>query len=209
MLKKILYFINAITIMSFALFLPTPKVSAMSNYDVLYEGIDVSHWQGHINYSEVKASGIEIVYIKSSQGSNIVDPYFRTNYDNAKANGLNIGFYHYVVARSEAEAIKEAEYFSSVISGTSPNCKLAMDFENFGNLNKEEINAISRAFLTKVQELTGKNMVIYSDAYNAKNTFDKELASNYPLWIAEYGVSSPTENINWESWVRFSIYKFR
>ncbi|MCI9276014.1 MAG: glycosyl hydrolase family 25, partial [Clostridia bacterium] len=52
----------------------------MSNYDVLYEGIDVSHWQGYINYAEVKASGIEIVYIKSSQGSNIVDPYFRTNY---------------------------------------------------------------------------------------------------------------------------------
>lgn len=209
MLKKFLYLINAVTIMTFILFLPTPKVSAMSNYDVLYEGIDVSNWQGHINYAEVKASGIEIVYIKSSQGSNIVDPYFRTNYDNAKANGLNIGFYHYVVARSEADAIKEAEYFSSVISGTSPNCKLAMDFENFGNLSKDEINAISRTFLAKVKEITGKDMIIYSDAYNAKHTFDKELASNYPLWIAEYGVSSPTEDINWASWTRFSIYKFR
>lgn len=208
MLRKFLYFINAVTIMAFTFLLPTPKVYAMSNYDVLYEGIDVSNWQGHINYSEVKASGIDIVYIKSSQGSNITDAYFRTNYNNAKANGLNIGFYHYVVARSEAEAIREAEYFASVISGTSPTCKLAMDFENFGNLSKDEINRISRAFLSRAQELTGKEMIIYSDAYNARNTFDKELANSYPLWIAEYGVSSPTEDINWESWIRFSIYKF-
>lgn len=206
MLRKLLYFVNAVTIIAFALFFPTPKVYAMSNYDVLYEGIDVSNWQGYIDYSEVKASGIDIVYIKSSQGTNITDPYFRINYDNAKANGLNIGFYHYVVARSEEEAVSEAEYFASVISGTSPTCKLAMDFESFGNLNRDEINSISKAFLNRAQELTGKEMIIYSDAYNAKNTFDEELANTYPLWIAEYDVSSPTEDINWDAWTRFSIY---
>ncbi len=78
-----------------------------------------------------------------------------------------------------------------------------MDFENFGNLSKEEINSISRIFLEKVKELTGKEMIIYSDAYNAKHTFSIELARDYPLWIAEYGVSSPTENINWETWAGF------
>ena len=114
-----------------------------------------------------------------------------------------------MTARSNEAAIKEAEYFSSVISGTSPDCKLAMDFESFGNLNKEEINSISKIFLEKTKELTGKEMVIYSDAYNAKHTFSKELANEYPLWIAEYGVNTPTEDINWENWIRLSIYKFR
>lgn len=206
MLKKLVYFSLSLTIIAFALVIPASPSFAMSTYDVLYEGIDVSNWQGYIDYAEVKASGIQVVYIKSSQGSNITDAYFRTNYDNAKANGLNIGFYHYVTARSDEEAVREAEYFSSVISGTSPDCKLAMDFESFGNLSKDEINSISRVFLSKVKELTGKDMVIYSDAYNAKNTFSKELANEYPLWIAEYGVESPTEDINWDSWVRFSIY---
>ena len=63
-----------------------------------YEGIDVSDWQGYIDYKQVRDSGIEIVYIKSSQGSNIKDPYFDINYENAKANGLKVGFYHFLTA---------------------------------------------------------------------------------------------------------------
>ena len=63
-----------------------------------YQGIDVSDWQGYIDYSQVRASGIEVVYIKSSQGGNIKDPYFDINYENAKANGLKVGFYHFLTA---------------------------------------------------------------------------------------------------------------
>lgn len=150
-----------------------------------------------------KILGIDIVYIKSSQGTNITDPYFRINYDNAKLAGLNIGFYHYVTARTTNDATREAEYFSSVISGTSPECRLAMDFENFGNLSVDEINNISKVFLDRVKELTGKEAIIYSDAYNARNTFSEELANEYPLWIAEYDVDTPTSDVNWNNWVGF------
>lgn len=204
MLKKFRY----ILIISILLFLLSyTSVFALSpSNDNIYEGIDVSNWQGYIDYNAVKSSGIEIVYIKSSQGTNIIDPFFKTNYNNAKANGLKVGFYHFLVARSTEDAVREAEYFSSVISGTSPDCKLAMDFESFGNLNKEEINEISRVFLEKTKELTGKDLIIYSDAYNARNTFDSELANMYPLWIAEYGVQTPTSNVNWSNWVRFPVY---
>jgi GH25 family lysozyme M1 (1,4-beta-N-acetylmuramidase) len=66
--------------------------------DFQYLGIDVSDWQGYIDYSQVKESGIDIVYIKASQGSNIIDPYFEINYKNAKANGLKVGFYHFLTA---------------------------------------------------------------------------------------------------------------
>lgn len=66
----------------------------------IYQGIDVSRWQGDINFSFVKKSGIEIVYIKSSEGRSYIDPYFEKNYFEAKANGLKVGFYHYVTARS-------------------------------------------------------------------------------------------------------------
>ena len=168
-----------------------------------FRGIDVSEWQGYIDYREVKRDGIEIVYIKSSEGDNIVDPYFKTNYDNAKKNGLKIGFYHFLTARTEEEARREAEYFSRVISGTSPECRLAMDFEQFGDLNVREINNISRIFLERVEELTKKKMIIYSDLSNARDIFDRELARKYPLWIAEYGVSVPSNNGKWNEWVGF------
>ncbi len=164
-----------------------------------YRGMDVSNWQGSINYSQVKNSGIEIVYIKASQGDSMIDSHFRTNYENAKANGLKIGLYHFLTATSVADAETQAEYFASVISGTSPDCKLAMDFEIFEDLNTEEINAISFAFLQKVQSLTGKEVIVYSNASNARNTFNRELASQYPLWIAEYGVNSPNTGI-WSSY---------
>lgn len=193
-----------ITLMGlFIFFLSNSVLGASPSSDIIYEGIDVSNWQGHIDYNEVKNFGIQIVYIKASQGRNITDPYFKTNYNNAKANGLNIGFYHYVTARNTDEALQEAEYFSSVISGTSPDCKLAMDFENFGNLSVSEINQISKVFLEKVTELTGKEMIIYSNAYNAKHTFSTELANAYPLWIAEYSVSAPKDDINWNTWTGF------
>ena len=191
-----------ITLLILMIVLPLNIFATTASSDVIYEGIDVSDWQGYINYSEVKESGIDVVYIKASQGDNIVDSYFRINYNDAKANGLKVGFYHYLTARSQSEAIRQADFFSSVISNTSPDCKLAMDFESFGNLNIYEVNDISRAFLERVREVTGREVIIYSDAYNARNVFGEELANEYPLWIAEYGVEFPSQT-NWEYWEGF------
>lgn len=169
----------------------------------VYEGIDVSTYQGNIDFARVKKAGIEIVYIKSSEGTYLVDPQFRNNYNKAKENGLKVGFYHYVRAKNTQQAIAEAEFFHSVIKGTQPDCRLAMDFESLGELSKEAVNEISFAFLQRVQELTKKEMVIYSDAYNARTKFSVELAQQYPLWIAQYGVSVPSSNVNWGSWIGF------
>lgn len=58
-------------------------------------------------------------------------------------------------------------------------------------------------FYGKVQELTNKECIIYSDASNARNTFSTELAKMYPLWIAEYGVENPTDIGTWNKWVGF------
>ena len=77
----------------------------------LYNGIDVSEWQGNIDFGEVARAGIEVVYIRASEGRGYVDPYFRENYEKAKANGLRTGFYHFLTATNEAEAKEEAEFF--------------------------------------------------------------------------------------------------
>lgn len=168
--------------------------------EILYSGIDVSNWQGYIDYTSVKNDGIQVVYIKATEGSNIVDPYFQTNYTNSKSAGLKIGFYHFLTATNEEEAILQANFFASVISGLEPDCRLAMDFEVFNNLSKDQINSISFAFLDRLSELTKKEVVIYSDAYNAINTFSSSLAEKYPLWLAEYE-SQTIQTGNWTDWI--------
>ena len=138
--------------------------------------------------------------MKASEGTSFVDPYFNQNYTNAKANGLKVGFYHYLTARSNSEAVAQANFFVSTISGMTPDCRLAMDFESFGNLSAEEINEIGLTFMQTVENLSGKEMVIYSDTSNASNIFGGGL-TNYPLWVAQYEVEEPTPNGNWDSWV--------
>ncbi len=166
----------------------------------IYQGIDVSIYQGDIDFEKVKQSGIEVVYIKSSEGSNFIDPLFERNYEKAKRSNLKVGFYHYVTARTEEQAIRQAEFFVSTISGKVADCRLAMDFENFGNLSKEEINRIGLAFLKRVEELSKKEVVLYSDAFNANSTWSGEI-TKYPLWIAQYEVEEPENNGTWNSWV--------
>ena len=168
----------------------------------IYEGIDVSNWQGYIDYQKVKQSGIEVVYIKASQGSNLKDAYFDINYKNAKNNGLKVGFYHFLTAKNTQEAEKEAQFFASVISNKTPECKLALDYEVFGGVSVTEINNIATVFLETTKRLTNKEVIIYSDLYNAKTVFSRELADKYPLWVADY---TSNENIekqqtNWKNW---------
>lgn len=169
---------------------------------VIYNGIDVSIWQGEINFNEVINDGIKVVYIRASEGESYIDSNFESNYQKAKENGLYIGCYHYLTARTEEEAKLQAKFFVSVIGGKQIDCKLAMDFESFGDLSIEEINSIALTFLNTVKNLSGKDVIVYSDTYNAKNIFSGEI-TNYPLWVAEYGVEEPTSNVSWENWVGF------
>ncbi len=204
--EKIAFKVFKIIVASFIMiiFFPLSVLATVASSSTIYQGIDVSNWQGSIDYNTVKESGIDIVYIKASQGIDVVDSYFRINYNNAKANGLKVGFYHYLTARTEQQAIEQADFFASVISNTVPDCKLAMDFESFGNLTNEEINQIAQTFLERLETTTGKEVIIYSDTSNARNIFRAELASRYPLWVAEYGVENPGET-NWEFWEGFQF----
>lgn len=196
-------FINILLLLVIVLSVSIPVFAFPPSNDELYDGIDVSEWQGKINFEEVARAGIKVVYIRASEGTDYIDPYFKENYEEAKANGLKTGFYHYVTARTTEEARQEARFFVSNIKGTEPDCKLAMDFEVFGDLSKDEINEISKVFLETVEMLSGKECVIYSDAYNARETFSEELAKEYAIWVADYGAEEPANNGKWSSWVGF------
>ena len=198
--NKLLVFILLVTFLFFINTSFTYAITPISNDT--YEGIDVSNWQGYIDYDKVKQAGIEVVYIKASQGSDLKDAYFDINYENAKKNGLKIGFYHFLTATNTQEAEREAQFFASVISNKMPDCKLALDYEVFGGVGNTEINNIATVFLETTKRLTNKEVIIYSDLYNARTVFSRELADMYPLWLADY---TNVENIqeqqaNWENW---------
>lgn len=167
-----------------------------------YRGIDISEFQGEIDFEEVRCSGIEAVYIRVGAGE-YTDEYFAENYERAKAAGLKIGFYHYVTARSVDEGRRQARFFASLAAGREPDMRLAMDFEYFGSLSVSQINAISEAYLDELTSLTRREAVIYSDLSNARNIFSRALAEKYPLWAAQYGADEPSANGKWREWVGF------
>lgn len=197
-MKKIVIF----TLMIFLILqISISKVEAIMPTDnEIFEGIDVSKWQGNIDFAKVANDGIKIVYIKATEGTNYISPTFEESYQMSVANGLKVGFYHYVSARTEEQARQEAQFFASKIAGKQIDCKLAMDFEEFGNLSKEEINAIGLAFMKRLEEITKKQPIIYSNTYTARTIWEGEII-NYPLWVAEYGVSKPNNNYKWNNYV--------
>lgn len=163
------------------------------------EGIDVSQWQGNIDFEQAAASGLQVVYIRSSMGSSYVDPYFEQNYQRAREAGLKIGFYHYVTARTVSQARYQAQFFVNTVRDKEFACRLAMDFEDLIGLSGEEANQIGLAFIEAVEEFSGKGAVIYSDVENAQAVFGGGLV-DYPLWVAAYEQSLALAETNWSSW---------
>ncbi len=164
-----------------------------------WQGIDVSQWQGNIDFEQVAAAGIKVVYIRSSLGGGFVDPYFEQNYQRARAAGLKIGFYHYVTARTVSQAQYQARFFVQTIGGKEFDCRLAMDFEDLTNLSAAQANQIGLAFIRETERASGKEAVVYSNSYTAGAIFGGAL-TKYPLWVASYGVSQPSSAVNWSSW---------
>lgn len=176
--------------------------SNASAQNTQYRGIDVSAWQGEINFNRVKDAGIEAVYIRAGEGANITDRYFERNYENAKAAGLKYGFYHYVTARTVSEAEEQADFFAALIRSKPYDMKAAMDFENLSGLTADEAVAIAKAYLERLEQRSGHTPAVYSDAYDARTVWRSNL-TKYPLWVADYGVREPGSIGGWSNWSGF------
>ena len=169
-----------------------------SNNDIR-EGIDVSSYQGTIDFNSVRRDGRNYVIIRATIGENQVDRRFRANYDNAKAARLNVGFYHFLDATTVSSARLQAQFFASEISGLKPEIKLAMDLGTNYGLSNSLFNQIALAFLERVNELTDKDVIVYSDASKARSIYSTTVAYSYPLWVADYDTNEP-EDTRWDVW---------
>ncbi len=164
-----------------------------------YNGIDISRWQGgSIDFSQVQEAGYSIVYIRAGGGGDYTDPDFERYYTQAKAAGLNIGFYYYVDATNQTEAENQAAHFASLVRDKEADCRPAMEFVMDG-LDHAAVNELALAFLEKAEELSGLALCVYTNAYNAGHVYSGSITA-YPLWIAEYGVEKPSDIDTWSAW---------
>lgn len=172
----------------------------------VYKGIDVSKWQGRINWSLVKSDGIQFAMIRSTfgWGDGSKDFLFETNYENAKKVGIPVGTYHYSYARNPQEAVKEAEYCHSVIKGKCFEYPVAFDMEESGvaSLGKEKISQIARAFCEKMESY-GYYVCIYANKHWLDNYFDDEIFNKYDIWLAQW-TEKPTFDKVYGIWQKSS-----
>lgn len=166
-----------------------------SNTDIL--GIDVSMWQGDINWPRVASAGVRFAYIKATEGIGWQDPKWRQNYEGAKAAGILVGFYQF--AHPDNDVDQDVDYFLSVVGGLPVDLPYVLDVEQTKGLGRDAITRFVDAWCTKAQERTGHPVMVYTYTNFARNYLGPEL-KKWPLWIAEYGVSQPQDNGVWDRW---------
>ncbi|MBO0571840.1 GH25 family lysozyme [Clostridium botulinum] len=155
------------------------------------KGIDISMHNGTVNFSAVKSSGCNIVIIKATEGVDYVDPYLNQHYNGAKAQGLNIGFYHFMSEKTSPT--QQAVDFWNTIKGKQFNIIPTLDIEtnNMGRSSKA-ISDRCIEFLEKFKSLSGYNCLIYTGGYFGRDNLDSRV-KKYKGWIAHYGVNTPMQ----------------
>ena len=178
------------------------KETTIEEAKALYEtegssfGIDVSKWNGNINWQQVAASGVDFAIIRcgyrgyGSEGKIVQDPYFEQNIKGALKNGIKVGIYFYSTAINEAEALEEAKTVVEMIKNYKITYPVAYDFENYyegrcAYLNKTIMTNNALAFLNYVKS-KGYTPMMYAskDAYQTK--WETARFSGMKNWLAHY-----------------------
>ncbi len=165
----------------------------------VYTGIDVSVFQGEVDFSAVKADGIDFVMLRvgyrgyGETGSLNEDANFRKNCENACAAGLKVGAYFFSQAISPEEAAEEAEYVLSILKDYNITYPVAYDWEAIDydeartdGLDNETITKCACAFCDKIAA-AGYDTVVYFNRSLGYFSYDLSLVKNHYFWLAEYG----------------------
>lgn len=165
-------------------------------------GIDVSKWQGSIDWKKVKKSGIEFAMLRCGYGKSTGqhDAQFERNYKNAKAAGVPVGAYHYSYATTVEGAKAEAKYCLSLIEGKQFEYPIAFDIEDATqkHLGVEKISNIIRAFCTELEK-AGYYVVIYANRDWLDNRIDADCKKRYDVWLAQW-TDKPTYSGDFGLW---------
>ncbi|GIO66765.1 glycoside hydrolase family 25 protein [Paenibacillus cookii] len=167
------------------------------------KGIDVSHWQGVIDWKRVRSAGYSFAFLKATEGPKLVDDRFRVNSQGARSAGLLTGAYHFTRARNEADVNAELEHFVQTVESagglSSFKLPLALDVETKEGGTRANITAIVREWVTRFKLRTGRTLMIYTYPDFIDTSLDGTLG-NVPLWYAYYNSGVPADKGGWTSW---------
>lgn len=178
-----LYFVNS----------ETDRPRYYPRYKISRNGIDVSKWQGDINWCEVSKSGVEFAIIREGYGKkspNQLDRHFHKNIREAQSNDIKCGVYHFSYALSEDDARAEASFCLENISDYKFEYPVIFDIEVDKNsiLGRKKLTDICMAFCNKMRE-NGYYVSIYTNLNWVNNfLYSDKLFVSYDLWLARYNV---------------------
>ncbi len=151
------------------------------------KGIDVSEWQGKVNWQAAKDDGIQFAMIRLGYNTNQLDRYYQRNMKEAEKVQIPVGVYYYSKARNESEAIRDAKFVIENLKGYKVSYPVAIDLEDKvqEDLSKKELGKIARAFADEV-ELAGYTPMVYANENWYQNHIDWSLLGDVEKWIARY-----------------------
>ncbi len=169
--------------------------SMFENTGVKSRGIDVSSWQGNINWAQVKASGVDFAIIRAGfrgygNGSMNEDAYFKQNVANATANGIKVGIYFYSAAVNETEALEEAMWVVEKIVTYRITYPVVYDCEEIGvpghrtaGVSGAQAASNANTFLSYIKS-RGYEPMLYAN----KSDIGKMGRGNFSckFWLAHY-----------------------
>jgi len=166
--------------------------------------IDVSHYQGNINFNIVKEAGIEGVIIKAggSDAGFYTDSYFESNYTKAINAGLHVGTYYFVGKNclSYEDGIADANRFMNIIKNKKFDLPVYMDVEAQASGQQEKVTDSIIGFCNELEKNNYYVGVYASDISGFKDKIDlNRIEDVYTLWVARYG-SKPTYVKNYDIW---------
>jgi lysozyme len=168
----------------------------MSNGDV--QGIDVSHYQGTVDWQQVNAAGIQFAFAKATDGVTLADSEFATNWAGMKAAGILRGAYHFFEPTDDAG--QQATFFLSNVQLESGDLPPMLDVETPAATSEALWQGV-QTWLDQVEAATGMQPILYlNSSFANENDAPASLAA-YPFWLAQYDVDLPTLPTGWTTWL--------
>lgn len=155
----------------------------------IYTGIDVSKWQGDIDWQKVKNDGVQFAMLRAGYGRfpGQADETFEQNYKNAKAAGVYVGAYHYSYAKTVQQAKEEAAYCLSLIKGKMFEFPICYDVEDDVQkaLSKNEISDMVTAFCETLEN-AGYYVCVYMNLSWLNSKLREDIFEKYDIWLAHW-----------------------
>jgi GH25 family lysozyme M1 (1,4-beta-N-acetylmuramidase) len=162
-------------------------------------GIDVSKWQGEIDWAAVADSGVRYAFIRASHGTGIIDEWFDVNWQQARAHGVLRGVYQYF--EPAQDPIAQADLMLDMMGELQPgDLPPVIDVESNTDSTPPQTAAAVQAWVDHVEAATGVQPIIYTGRYFWQDHVASDAFVDYPLWIAHYTDGCPNIPDPWTTW---------